>query len=148
MPNDATTYRLFGLDYFDSVLLTGDYQKTDIRFLEEQRGINKKDLVTVGCPYLDVYKENIAKVPEEENHPFTVLVSPSWGDVGILKKYGENFLILLQQQAGELLYVLTLSQKNQKLICLHVLKNATRTTKILNGTMNARISLVLKRQIL
>ena len=92
MPNDATTYRLFGLDYFDSVLLTGDYQKTDIQFLEEQRGINKKQLVTVGCPYLDVYKENIAKIPEEENHPFTVLVSPSWGDVGILKKYGEKLL--------------------------------------------------------
>ena len=50
MPNDATTYRLFGLDFFDSVLLTGDYQKEDIRFLEEQRGINKKELVTVGCP--------------------------------------------------------------------------------------------------
>ena len=92
MPNDATTYRLFGLDYFDSVLLTGDYQKEDIQFLEEQRGINKKQLVTVGCPYLDVYKENIAKIPEEENHPFTVLVSPSWGDVGILKKYGEKLL--------------------------------------------------------
>ena len=92
MPNDATTYRLFGLDYFDSVLLTGDYQKEDIRFLEEQRGINKKELVTVGCTYLDVYKENIAKIPDEENHPFTVLVSPSWGDVGILKKYGEKLL--------------------------------------------------------
>jgi len=92
MPNDATTYRLFGLDYFDSVLLTGDYQKEDIRFLEKQRGINKKELVTVGCTYLDVYKENIAKIPDEENHPFTVLVSPSWGDVGILKKYGEKLL--------------------------------------------------------
>lgn len=92
MPNDATTYRLFGLDFFDSVLLTGDYQKTDIRFLENQRGIPEKDLVTVGCPYLDVYKENIASIPSEENHPFTVLVSPSWGDVGILKKYGEKLL--------------------------------------------------------
>ncbi|MBQ8014002.1 MAG: CDP-glycerol glycerophosphotransferase family protein [Treponema sp.] len=92
MPNDATTYRLFGLDFFDSVLLTGDYQKTDIRFLEKQRGIKEKDLVTVGCPYLDVYKENIAAIPVEENHPFTVLLSPSWGDVGILKKYGEKLL--------------------------------------------------------
>ncbi|MBQ0161658.1 MAG: CDP-glycerol glycerophosphotransferase family protein [Treponema sp.] len=92
MPNDATTYRLFGLDYFDSVLLTGDYQKEDLRTLETQRGLKPKDLVTVGCPYLDVYKENIAKIPEEENHPFTVLVSPSWGDVGILKKYGEKLL--------------------------------------------------------
>lgn len=92
MPNDATTYRLFGLDYFDSVLLTGDYQATDIRFLEEKRGINKKELVTVGCPYLDVYRKNIEEIPTEENHPFTVLVSPSWGDVGLLKKYGEKLL--------------------------------------------------------
>lgn len=92
MPNDATTYRLFGLDFFDSVLLTGDYQATDLRYLEEKRGINKKELVTVGCPYLDVYKQNIAEIPEEENHPFTVLVSPSWGDVGLLKKYGEKLL--------------------------------------------------------
>ena len=92
MPNDATTYRLFGLDFFDSVLLTGEHQKADLRFLENQRGIPQKDLVTVGCPYLDVYKENIAAIPTEENHPFTVLVSPSWGDVGILKKYGEKFL--------------------------------------------------------
>ncbi len=92
MPNDATTYRLFGLDYFDSVLLTGDYQKEDIQTLEKQRGIKAKELITVGCSYLDVYKENIAKIPEEENHPFTVLVSPSWGDVGILKKFGERLL--------------------------------------------------------
>lgn len=92
MPNDATTYRLFGLDFFDSVLLTGNYQATDLRYLEEKRGINKKELVTVGCPYLDVYKQNIAEIPAEENHPFTVLVSPSWGDVGLLKKYGEKLL--------------------------------------------------------
>ncbi len=92
MPNDATTYRLFGLDFFDSVLITGDYQATDLRYLEEKRGINKKELVTVGCPYLDVYKQNIAEIPAEENHPFTVLVSPSWGDVGLLKKYGEKLL--------------------------------------------------------
>lgn len=92
MPNDATTYRLFGLDFFDSVLLTGEYQATDLRYLEEKRGINKKELVTVGCPYLDVYKQNIAEIPEEETHSFTVLVSPSWGDVGLLKKYGEKLL--------------------------------------------------------
>ena len=92
MPNDATTYRLFGLDYFDSVLLTGDYQKKDIQTLEEMRGINKKDLVTVGCSYLDVLAEKIKALPAEENHVFTVLVSPSWGEVGVLKKYGERLL--------------------------------------------------------
>lgn len=92
MPNDATTYRLFGLDFFDSVLLTGDYQKKDIRWLEEQRGINKKELVTVGCSYLDVLASKISGIEEEKDHPFTVLVSPSWGDVGVLKKYGEKLL--------------------------------------------------------
>ncbi len=92
MPNDATTYRLFGLDFFDSVLLTGDYQGDDIRLLEEARGITKKDLVTVGCSYLDVYAERIAAIPAEENHPFTVLVSPSWGASGLLMKYGEKLL--------------------------------------------------------
>ncbi|MBM7022738.1 CDP-glycerol glycerophosphotransferase family protein [Treponema sp. Marseille-Q4523] len=92
MPNDATTYRLFGLDYFDSVLLTGDYQKADIRALEAQRGIAKKELVTVGCTYLDVLAQKIKAIPEEEHHVFTVLVSPSWGDVGVLKKYGERLL--------------------------------------------------------
>lgn len=97
MPNDATTYRLFGLDYFDSVLLSGDYQKTDLRALEAQRGIPAKELVTVGCSYLDVLAEKIKNIPAEENHPFTVLVSPSWGDVGVLKKYGEKLLDPLVQ---------------------------------------------------
>ena len=92
MPNDATTYRLFGLDYFDSVLLTGDYQKDDIRALEKQRGIPQKELVTVGCTYLDVLSQKIKSVPQEENHPFTVLVSPSWGKVGVLARYGEKLL--------------------------------------------------------
>lgn len=92
MPNDATTYRLFGLDYFDSVLLTGDYQKTDLQYLENARNITKKELVTVGCSYLDILAEKIKSIPEEYNHNFTVLVSPSWGSVGVLSKYGEKLL--------------------------------------------------------
>lgn len=90
--SDATMYRLFGLDFFDSVLLSGDYQKKDIRFLETQRGIPQKTLVTVGCPYLDVLKEKMDAIPPEENHPFTVLVSPSWGASALLSKYGEQLL--------------------------------------------------------
>ena len=92
MPNDATTYRLFGLDFFDSVLLTGDYQGEDIRLLEQQRNIKQKELVTVGCTYLDVLSERIKTIPEEKNHIFTVLVSPSWGETALLKKYGEKLL--------------------------------------------------------
>ena len=71
-PSDATMYRLFGIDYFDSVLLSGDYQKKDIRLLEQQRGINEKELTVVGCPYLDTLKEKMQAIPAEENHNFTV----------------------------------------------------------------------------
>lgn len=89
---DATMYRMFGLDYFDSVLLTGDYQKEDIRTLEKMRGIKEKELVTVGCTYLDVLYERMKQIPAEENHQFTVLLSPSWGPSAILKKYGEKLI--------------------------------------------------------
>ncbi|MBQ4379094.1 MAG: CDP-glycerol glycerophosphotransferase family protein [Treponema sp.] len=89
---DSTMYRLFGLDYFDSVLMTGDYQADDIRLLEKQRELPAKELVTVGCTYLDVLKEKMAAIPTEENHEFTVLVSPSWGKSALLGLYGEKLL--------------------------------------------------------
>jgi hypothetical protein len=92
MPNDATTYHMFGLDYFDSILLTGDYQARDIRRLEQLRGLPPKKLVTVGCSYLDVYNEKLNQLPKEENHPFTALVSPTWGPSGLLARYGEKLL--------------------------------------------------------
>jgi hypothetical protein len=92
MPSDATLYRLFGLDYFDSVLLTGDYQAQDIRTLEKMRDIPEKQLVTVGCTYLDVFSEKIHDVSGERGHPFTVLVSPSWGKSALLSRYGEKLL--------------------------------------------------------
>jgi CDP-glycerol glycerophosphotransferase (TagB/SpsB family) len=92
MPSDATMYRMFGIDYFDSVLLTGDYQAKDIRQLEKLRNLPEKRLVTVGCTYLDMYAESVKGLAAEENHPFTVLVSPSWGASSILSLYGEKLL--------------------------------------------------------
>ncbi len=89
---DATMYRLYGIDYFDSVLLTGDYQKDDIRYLENARGVKNKELVTVGCTYLDELKLKMESIPAEENHQFTVLLCPSWGPSAILTKYGEKLL--------------------------------------------------------
>lgn len=89
---DATMYRMFGLDYFDSVLVTGNYKEKDVRYLEELRGIKRKEIVSVGCTYLDIYKEKIEALPTEENHNFTVLLSPSWGPSAILSRYGEKLL--------------------------------------------------------
>ena len=89
--DDATSYRLFGLDYFDSVLLSGEYQIKGIRELENLRNIQKKDLRVVGCPYLDVLSEKLKELPEKKN-AFTVLIAPSWGANGILSKYGEQLI--------------------------------------------------------
>jgi CDP-glycerol glycerophosphotransferase (TagB/SpsB family) len=85
-------YRMFGIDYFDSILLTGDYQAQDIRALEKTRGLPEKQLVTVGCTYLDIYRKKMKEFPEEENHPFTVLVSPSWGPSALLSRFGPRLL--------------------------------------------------------
>ena len=92
MATDATMYRLFGIDYYDSILLSGDYQADDIRILEKKREIKQKKLATVGCSYLDIFAEKINGIPKEENHPFTVLVSPSWGPSAILSRFGEKLL--------------------------------------------------------
>ncbi|GHV79754.1 CDP-glycerol glycerophosphotransferase [Spirochaetia bacterium] len=91
-PSDATMYRLFGIDYFDSILLSGDYQAKDIRTLEKLRDLPEKQLVTVGCPYLDVYAEKMKQIPKDEKHPFTVLVAPSWGASALLSRYGAKLL--------------------------------------------------------
>ena len=91
-PSDATLYRLFGIDFFDSVLLSGEHQIEDIRYLEKTREIPEKELVVVGCPYLDTLKEKMKTIPKEENHKFTVLVSPSWGKSALLSKYGKKLL--------------------------------------------------------
>jgi hypothetical protein len=94
--DDATSYRLFGLDYFDSVLLSGEYQKDHVRKLERLRGLPAKDLVVVGSTYLDVLESRISTIPAENadgsEKPFTVLVAPSWGAGAILSRYGEKLL--------------------------------------------------------
>lgn len=92
MINDATTYKRYGLDYYDSVLLAGQWQGDDIRYLEKLRGLPPKRLVTVGCPYLDVQQSRLAGMEPAGDHPFTVLVSPSWGASGLLSLYGEKLL--------------------------------------------------------
>ncbi|MBQ3712574.1 MAG: CDP-glycerol glycerophosphotransferase family protein [Spirochaetia bacterium] len=93
MINDATTYKRYGLDYFDSVLLAGEWQGDDIRYLEKLRGLPPKRLVTVGCPYLDVQQARLDDALKQvQGDNYTVLVSPSWGASGLLSLYGEKLL--------------------------------------------------------
>lgn len=95
--DDATSYRLFGLDYFDSVLLSGEYQKEDLRILESLRGLPERSLPVVGCTYLDVLDVKKEELAQEDEHPFTVLVSPSWGPSALLSRFGEALLTPLSK---------------------------------------------------
>jgi CDP-glycerol glycerophosphotransferase (TagB/SpsB family) len=85
-------YRLFGLDYYDSILFSGESEINEIRSLENIRRLPSKQIAVVGNTYFDICVEKIKQIPQEENHPFTVLVSPSWGPSSLFKVYGEKLL--------------------------------------------------------
>ncbi|MDR2551682.1 MAG: CDP-glycerol glycerophosphotransferase family protein [Treponema sp.] len=88
----ASLYRIFALDYYDSILLSGESETEEIRFIEELRKLPEKQLVIAGNPYLDMYRKKARSTPAEGHHPFTVLVSPSWGASSLLRLYGEKLL--------------------------------------------------------
>ena len=77
--NDITLYRMFGIDYYDAILLSGDYQIQDIRMLEKMRSLPEKELVKVGIPYMDKMARRLKTAGPAPEHPRTVLLAPSWG---------------------------------------------------------------------
>lgn len=93
--NDITLYRMFGIDYYDAVLLSGDYQIEDLRALEAMRGLPAKELVKVGIPYMDVMARRLEKTGPAPEHPRTVLLAPSWGSSAILNVYGGKIIDVL-----------------------------------------------------
>ncbi len=93
--NDITLYRMFGIDYYDSILLSGDYQIDDIRALEELRNLPQKELVKVGIPYMDEMAKRFAETPPRPEHERTVLLAPSWGPSAIFGVYGGKIIDLL-----------------------------------------------------
>ena len=88
--SDATLYRVYGMDYYDAVLLSGPYQADQIRKLEAVRDIEKKDLQVVGQPYMDELWKRLQDAPRADRSETTVLLAPSWGPNSILNRYGEK----------------------------------------------------------
>ncbi len=92
-------YRMFGLDFFDAVLLTGEYQIKEIRTLEQKRDLKEKELVIVGSTYMDhMYNrlESEGRYVKDAGEKTTVLLAPSWGESSILNRYGTEFLQALK----------------------------------------------------
>lgn len=92
MANDVSLYRMFGLDYYDAVLVSGDYQKEEIRALEKLRSLPKKEIVKVGIPYMDDMFERLKGAKKEDAENKTVLLAPSWGKNSILNVYRETII--------------------------------------------------------
>ena len=93
--SEITMYRMFGIDYYDAILLSGDYQIRDVRNLEALRGLPEKELVKVGIPYMDTMVERLKKVGPAPEHPRTVLLAPSWGQSAIFQVYGGRIIDVL-----------------------------------------------------
>ena len=92
MVNDITTYRMFGTDFFDAMLLAGPMQEGQIRALEAVRGLPAKELRLVGMPYLDALRARLAAAEPPAAHERTVLLAPSWGESAILSRFGGEMI--------------------------------------------------------
>jgi CDP-glycerol glycerophosphotransferase (TagB/SpsB family) len=93
-------YEVFGVDYYDSVLVPNMYDKNFIEGLEKKRNLPEKDIRVIGTPYLDYTLEQISILDVKKENKTTILVSPTWGEHGLLNMYGEEILdVLLPQES-------------------------------------------------
>lgn len=88
--DDLTGYRMFGLDYYDVILLSGNHISDEIRRLEKLRNLPAKDIEIVGLTYFDELDEKIRNNPRKVNEKPVILLAPSWGPSSILNRYGSK----------------------------------------------------------
>ena len=99
----AAGYRMFSLDYYDAVLLTGDFQIDEIRELEQKRRLPPKELKVVGCTYMDELKKRLDLEGKDTHQGLTVLLAPSWGTSSILVRYGSRIIDALLDTGYDLI---------------------------------------------
>ena len=95
--SDITLYRLFGIDYYNAILLSGDFQIQQVRKLEKLRNLPAKDLKVVGLTYFDELNKRLLARERIKNDVPVVLVAPSWGRSSILNKFGSELIDRLNE---------------------------------------------------
>lgn len=94
--DDDGTYHRHALDFYDTVFLSGEFQISPIKKLEEIRGLKEKTLVPVGLPYIDELAKkvdpSVLQVKDVNKNRKTILVAPSWGTKNCLALYGVDFI--------------------------------------------------------
>ena len=71
--NEVAGYRMFGIDYYDTVFVSGDYQIRDLRALEALRGLPAKEVVKIGIPYMDEMKRRPQRAAQDNGAHRAVL---------------------------------------------------------------------------
>lgn len=92
---EVARYRMFGIDYYDALMIAGDHQERDIRELEALRGLPAKEIVKVGIPFMDEMAARLASVGPAPEHPRTVLLAPTWGPSAIFSVHGGKIIDVL-----------------------------------------------------
>ncbi len=95
--SEIILYRMFGIDYYDAILLSGEYQANDIRELEKLRNLPEKELYKIGIPYMDEMAARLEKEGDAPAHERTVLLAPSWGPSALFGVYGGKIIDVLLQ---------------------------------------------------
>lgn len=93
--SEIILYRMFGIDYYDAILLSGEYQAKDIRNLEALRELPAKELYKIGIPYMDEMAARLQQVGPAPEHQRTVLLAPTWGKSSIFSIYGGRIIDVL-----------------------------------------------------
>lgn len=93
--NEVAGYHMFGIDYYDALMLSGEYQVRDTRYLENLRGLPQKELIKIGIPYMDEMAARLKASNDTPPHERTVLLAPSWGKSAIFMKYGGHIIDVL-----------------------------------------------------
>lgn len=93
--SDLTLYRMFGIDYYDAILTSGDYHEEQIRALEKVRNLPAKEIVKCGLTFMDTAAARRDSLPPAGEHGTTVLLAPSWGQSAILTRFGSKAIDVL-----------------------------------------------------
>ena len=101
--NDIASYRMFGTDYYDSVLLSGQYQIDEIREMEMKRDLPAKELELAGIPYMDELRARIQENDAGDKDNTVVLLAPSWGDSSIFNRFGGDIIDRLIETGYDLI---------------------------------------------
>ena len=87
------SYKLFSLDYYDSVLCDAEYQIPMIREIEHKRKLPPKKLPVVGSTYMDFNKKRLQNTEKtKKTDKYTILLAPTWGKDSLLNKYGQMLI--------------------------------------------------------